>query len=149
MKKNIVELVWAVPCSLSSTDQERNNVSLFNVIEQLTIKNTDLAVADKDGKRKMNFSFEFLTLWRKLMDEKSVIVDTEINWEDPNEKTLRKVAYPLEIKKEFQRIRLRTALQGIEITGAGYYHLVVRLRQPGESEFSVAARVPIEVKVTD
>ena len=33
----LVRCVWGLLCSLSSIDQEKKNISLFNVIEQLNI----------------------------------------------------------------------------------------------------------------
>ena len=37
MKNQKIKVLWAMICNLSSTDQQTNTASLYNVIEEITV----------------------------------------------------------------------------------------------------------------
>jgi len=61
--------VWGVLCSMSSVDQQRNNISLFNVIEQF---NLPVAFFEQQKKLKKTLvfplPFEIVVCWRRVLN---------------------------------------------------------------------------------
>ena len=80
-----VRCVWGLLCSMSSIDQQRNNISLFNVIDELHLP-ADAFKANE--KRRILFEHEIVTLWRKTMDteidDRTLRFDIGVSLFDPN-----------------------------------------------------------------
>src|SRR3989344_3127571 len=86
------QFLWGLLCSLSSIDQERNNVSLFNIVEEIGIPQE---IFKQEGKKVIPFVFEIVMLLRRIVssavDDREITTDIEVALVDPEEKELKKI----------------------------------------------------------
>lgn len=142
-----IQCLWGVLCSLSSIDQERNNISLFNVIDQLNLPISDKGV----GERKVfPLPFELVTLWRRILntniDNSEITTDIEIKLLDPNERILQQTVAPIKFNRDSRRSRLRIKIIGLPITTIGDYVFEISVKQPGVDNLELAKTIPFEVR---
>ena len=146
-QKNI-EHIWTVLCTASSVDSQSNNITLFNVLEQLNIsRKNDAPPLDVKNGEPLPFQMELISLWRKLgINEKvaGVVKNVLIN---PLGQEVGSQIMPLEIKSPNRRMRTRVQINGVQITGPGYYTWQVRLVD-GKSEH-IVANVPFEIFISN
>ncbi len=147
--ENKIEHLWTILCSLSSIDNETNNVSLFNIIEEVavspqTTQGKDLGINDKKG---ILLPFEIISLWKRLNDTESIISDVKISFLDPNNNLMQNMGYKMEIKPQHQRMRMRVKANGITVTKQGEYFFLVEIKENTESKFREVARIPLLVKM--
>ena len=121
-----VQCDLGVLCSLSSIDSERNNISLFNVIEQLNpVGNFFLEQKKINKPLLLPIECEVVLLWRRLHD--ADIFDDEINTDfklkfiDPFGKVLQETLSPLKIQKQKKRTRFRVRMNALPLTVPGNY----------------------------
>src|SRR3989344_355971 len=92
--------VWGVLCSMSSVDQQRNNISLFNVIEQF---NLPVAFFEQQKKLKKTLvfplPFEIVVCWRRVLNigisDEEIASDIKIKTIDPGGGVLQEMLVPL------------------------------------------------------
>ena len=147
MQKEVqVSCVWGLLCSLSSIDSERNNISLFNVIDQINIpqqaftQNTPFII---------DFSPELVLLWRRILPVElcdfDIGIDTKISLVDPQGKVLQEKLLPVFFKKGMRNTRARVHINGLTLTVPGDYSYHVEVVQPGATTFTKALEIPFFV----
>ena len=139
--KNKAEVLWALLCSSSSIDSETNNVSLTNIIEELTLGKE--AFASNPEKIDLAVNFQIVSLIKKISGDKSFSIDIKLKLIDPNGTELNTVEYPVEMQADKQRMRQRINLPALTVTIAGEYRLEMLLRQEGEEKFEKGAYIPL------
>ena len=83
VKIDHIKCVWGLLCSLSSIDQKTNNISLFNIIEQL---NLPLAYFEQQKKEKRSLilpmPYEVILYWRRTLNtdiqSKEIAIDLKL-----------------------------------------------------------------------
>jgi hypothetical protein len=133
-------------CSKSIIDSETNNVSIFNVIEQLNIEALAEKEDEKDQKKILPIKCELVSLWIRENIDKPTKGKMEIDLLAPNGERIKGSVTDLDLS-EYPRSRVRTDISGIPIKEGGYYWLVVLLQNEGETEWREVARLPIEVRL--
>lgn len=125
---------WSVLCDSSSIDSETNRVSLFNVLDTLTI------VGDPGDVQGIPIRFEIFSMWENTIDTPSEGVMRLIAI-DPNGETRS----PLEVRidltsSHFHRSRIQ--IQGLKLSGPGRY--VFRIEYKDEDkDWKSVAELPI------
>lgn len=149
--KDRIDCLWGLVCSLSSIDQQRNNISLFNVIDQLTLPKTRLPKPDEKGFFMINLEHEIVFVWRRLLRQdlcKEVSgVDLKISSIDPNGKVLSEIATQLNFKDKQRIVRVRVQTGGFKISTEGDYLYRVEIIQPGTDKFEKAFEIPYNVRL--
>lgn len=146
----LVRCVWGLICSLSSIDQERNNISLFNVIDQLNIPE-DLFVQQKQEGKPLIFplAHELVLLWRRTISAEFATeplqTDFKISIFDPTGKAIQETIAPLILEKNIRTMRLRIKLMGFPLTVPGDYVYRIELRQPNKETFEGEYEIPFFV----
>jgi len=139
--------IWSVLCSQSVIDAQSNNISLFNVIEQLTavLKKTEIP----EGTIPLvPISLELVSLWeRDELDQGKATGDVTVDVIDPTGKRLGGQNITVDVSAA-RRCRTKLALGGIPITSSGRYIMRVSVRENANDQPSVVAEVPIEVNVS-
>lgn len=134
---------WSILCTKSSVDVQSNNLSLFNVIEQINIK-TELFASKKAGAIPMDL--ELVTLWEKAVNGQEVKGDIEVELQDPDGKSLGKFPYVVSVPKK--RLRHFMRFNGLPVTDKpGRYTFKIRKREKTGEEFIEVGEVPIEVNI--
>lgn len=149
-KKNVslvrIEHIWSVLCSDVSVDQVTQNVTLFNVIEQLNLKKTELDAKRKSGEKiVIPFPFKLVIFFRKIGDS---VFSGDIKCElvDPAGQILggneNEINFP-DIQKD--RLRVITGFSGMPIDTEGYYLFRVFVRAKG-GQYEKVSEVPLQIK---
>lgn len=147
-KRNFAHL-WSILCTASSVDNKNNNVSLFNVIEQVQVTKDPLA--KKSGPKQdrifVPMRLELVTLWEKIRSDENAAGTVEVHFEDPSGELLQKFRYELSMPKN--RLRNLTAIDGFFVTQEGRYVFKVKAKSSNEDAFQDVGEVPLQVGIAN
>lgn len=136
----MIEHVWTVLCTRSSVDKETNNISIFEVIEQLTIK-------DNAGKPGLAPGpFEIVSLWSRTAADEPSRGEARLLFQTPGGRTSISQTHEIDLR-QYRRLRSRHRIPAIPIDGPGLYTLVVEFRQLDQEEWVQVVKIPLEVRV--
>jgi hypothetical protein len=133
----MINHIWSVICENSSIDNESNKVSLFNVLESLTI------FGIQDQVIGIPLRFEVLTLWERT-EETPIEGVTRLIQIKPNGEPSK----PLEIKIDLSKShfhRTRISIQGFSLSGPGRYVFQIQYKE-GEADWQQAAELPVLIE---
>jgi|SRR3989344_2149542 len=140
--------IWSVLCTNSSIDQQTNNVSLYNVIEQIHIDKAAFEAVTKNPEEVVvaNIVFEIVSLWKKDESAEDLKVEQRLDMLDPTGKLLDSVKNEFKIPAKVTRFRFKLQINGMKVTAPGEYNYVLNVKNPATGEFDEVTRVPLEVK---
>lgn len=155
-KESVLEVKWAHLCKNASVDQQSNNISLFNIIEELTINKsplgTSIAKRLASFPEKMQINGEFTLVIHVERNPEIKTKDFEpsmeikfTNPQDANFATITEI--PLKFKEGENRLRTIISIGALFVKDPGVYNLVVSVRETKSDTFSEGVRVPVEVKI--
>ncbi len=136
----MIRHVWTVLCGKSSIDRETNNISLFEVVEQLQVGGWAGEPAD------VPIPLELVTLWSRVQPDKPSRGEARIILETPGGHRGISQSHAVDLRK-YHRVRNRARIPTIRIEGSGVYSFVVELRQQDKEEWLEVAKIPVEVQV--
>jgi len=151
-KVKFIFCAWGVFCSLSSTDVDKKNISLFNIIEQINVPQGFLDKQKKDGRVYVYpIPHQIILFWRRLMDleisDKAITGDLRFRTIGPNGKILQETITPFNLQSGFKNLRFKMERQGIITDRPGGYNEVIDIKYSGDKEFEHAYDIPYEVVV--
>ncbi|MCH9003844.1 MAG: hypothetical protein IH838_01010 [Proteobacteria bacterium] len=127
------------------TDNETNNMTLFNTLEQLSlVKTPEVAGQTPD---KIELEMALASLWTRSDPGKPAKVDSRVIIKSPNGKILWSREYPVNLKKNV-RHRIRIRIMSIGFDGFGRYRFIVQKKLPS-GRWTKVASVPLEVLPAD
>jgi len=140
----MIRHIWSVLCSQTVTDAQTNNVSLFNVIEQLAV-----TIKDKPARSVpfLPMPLEVMTLWERGEHDQGAMGKATVDVLDATGERLGGSEMVVDVSKA-HRCRSRLVLNGIPITTSGRYVLRVALREDDDDHSRVVAEIPLQVTVT-
>lgn len=147
-----IQHVWSILASGVSVDQESNNLTLFNIIEQIVIPKSrliEMPVVGGEKKPAVPVGFIFVSHWRKIKDNVAVKAVVKIELLDPTGVMRQKVEYDLEFAEKTERLRSRVQWNGVRVTTSGSYTFKISLKEEGEKEFQQAGEAYLKVELTD
>ena len=151
ISNNRINHHWTILCGSSSVDQQTNNLSLFNLIDQvsLNIKREDWEKAMSEGKKGFlaRTQFEIITLWEKGDLEDEISAEAEIRLIDPKGNVLHKQPYQFNFAKQVKRHRQRLTWNGMKLTQAGIYTFSINIKLPNSNEFEEVGTVRLLVNI--
>ncbi|MCI0709178.1 MAG: hypothetical protein L0154_03360 [Chloroflexi bacterium] len=140
-----MELAWSILCGSAAIDKDSGNVSLHNIVGQISFFAPD-DIDDNEVKGiSVNFTL-FSQLWRTNIEEEEtgyISADIELPTGE-----LQDVSIPdmkVDLTGEHKRFNARFNFQGFPFVGSGIYRFVVKVRSQPDEEWSEVARVPIEI----
>lgn len=144
-----IEHLWTLLCGSSAVDNETNSLSLFNIIEEITIQTTPGQSMNLNDKKGIHLPFEIISciLRTQELDGKNIFVDMKIDFLDPDSQILQTTNSKVEIKSQHSRLRVRIKANGVTVTKPGVYNLVVNMKESNEKQLQEVARVPLVVKM--
>jgi hypothetical protein len=135
-------LVWTVVCSKTSTDRDTNNISLFEVLEQL---NGQVPPEQAGQQGLLAFSLEVVSLWIRSdanVPERGtgrlVHVDADASEYPPVEFTVDLT--------EHKRMRTLVQIGGLRVRRSGTHVMRIDF-QHGEEPWATVAAVPLDVNL--
>lgn len=149
MKKRNFAHRWSILCTTSSVDTKNNNVSLFNVVEQVQVTKDPLA--KKSGPKQdrifVPMRLEFVTLWEKIRSDESATGTVEVHLEDPLGELLQQFRYELSMPKN--RVRNFTTLEGFFVTKEGRYVFKIKAKGSQEDDLQDVGEIPLQVDIAN
>ena len=133
----MIEHIWSVLCSRTVIDVDTNNISIQDVVEQITIN----AEPKTDGF--LPFPLEIITLWgRKESNEPSMGIE-KVTFVTPSGTS--KVVSEAEINlSNTERFRHRVKFPGLLVSEGGRYYFKVELKN-GNNEWQEVSAVPLKI----
>lgn len=140
---------WALLCRSVAVDQNTNQVSIFNVIDEITINkdaNIEEAVA-KSKKFQISMEFALITQFEHSLKDNQGIMHVQVEVIDPSKSELGKMNMPLEIQRGKKRTRIIVQFPNLVATKSGSYNFVISLKEDNERVYTEIARVPLEINI--
>jgi hypothetical protein len=150
----MIDHIWTVVCSHVVTDKETNNVSLHNVVEQLTVEKIPQEIKEKAEKEGVDrfvipYRISVITLWSRSDLGKGSIGYGQFTLMSPSGESLNEPKN-FEINLvDNRRFRSKGNYPGIPVKEAGKYIFRVELRDTENSEWEIVAETPVEVQFKD
>lgn len=136
----MIDHVWTVVCSRSVIDRDSNNVTLQNVLEQVTI--TKELEAEQAAVIPMRF--EVVTLWARSDFDKPAEGEQRLTLISPSGESLLTGKGKIDLS-EFRRYRYRARFDGFPTKGVGRYIFRVECRVNDRAAWHRAADIPFEI----
>jgi hypothetical protein len=142
-----IQYVWGLIAESSAIDQERNNISLFNVIDQVNLPRKVFA---EEGKQQVGLNHEIIITWRRALNldiaGEAIAVDCRIALLDPEGEVLEENTNTFQFQTGMRRTRQRVRVNGLHVTNPGDYVYTVEISEAGEDEFRKVNEIPFEVR---
>lgn len=139
----MIRHVWSVLCTKSSIDTETNNVSLFEVIEQLELQFPGTSAPP----RGVPLELELLTLWARQDPATPVTGEMRIRLLSPQGKELAAFTAGVDLGSA-PRNRHRARLNGLVLDGSGWYEWEVSSRADPSKGWDVQVLIPLDISLT-
>jgi hypothetical protein len=122
--KNI-KAIWGVLCTSSSVDQESNNISLYKILERLTLtrnKGKNAIAKSSTQLESVAFPHEYVVLLQRAgaSGEKETF-PLSIRLSDPDGRSLHEASIPAIFEIGKKRLRIRIQSIGLPVTISGEY----------------------------
>jgi len=130
--------IWTVVCANAVIDRYTNNVSLLNVLEQVTVQG-NLAQAGL-----LPLSLDVLTLWSRETPGVPETASARLTFRSSQDDILATHESDIQLTQN-ERLRSRVSFQGLPLRGPGTYIFQVDLLNPATSEYRKVAEVPLVV----
>ena len=147
--------LWSVLCRVASVDKESNSLSLFNVIDEITInKAENLEKEEKTISMEKEaiivpIEFVIVTFLERLdgRNQESMMKEAQIEIIDPASHSLLKREFEINFPQGPKRMRHLLKMNGLKITTAGTYKFCIGMRESKEYPFELVAEIPVDVKI--
>lgn len=145
-KTETIRNVWAIVAQSSSVDLDRNSLSLFDIVEEISFQIPGILPENAV----FPINLQLVSLWER--DE--IGTDTELKvktiLKDPKNKILVGVEGLIKMKPQHKRFRYRNQFQGMPITGSGAYKYEILSLEPDKTGGKeLLASAGIEVKIVN
>ena len=139
-----MKVLWAVICEGSATDQESNNISLFNIVEEMHIPAPPESEEESNAPPLFAARLQLVALFSRSDFERSERKKARLVIRLPNGRSVI-TEPPLEVDLESaHRSRIRLNLPGIPTGGEG--QCIFELQgQDEDAEWGPISEVPIHV----
>ncbi|MGM0482782.1 MAG: hypothetical protein ACQEP6_02875 [Patescibacteria group bacterium] len=144
---------WTLICWSSAIDKDSGSLSLFNVIDKLTVnrehfeKHLDEQKEIEENEKKdfiVPAEFEIVTAWSKSTVE-PLSLETKTELFDPYGKALFRFSYNISLKEGRNKRRNRSKIKGFKVTGEGVYSVNLSIRKDEGEEYRPVSKANIDV----
>jgi hypothetical protein len=131
--------VWSVLCQSSSVDADTNNISLFNLVEQLGLpEDAPFPIALGDA-------MQIVTMWARIDINTPVSGEERISVVSPTNEILQTFPPSVIDLKKFIRLRHRFVAGGLVFPEWGRYLFNIELREGDSEEFKLVTSIPLDL----
>ncbi len=144
-----IKYVWSILCAGSSIDQQTNNLSLYNLIEELTLLRGDVENQKKTAQSAIlpiAFPFQLITLWERS-DMGAIETFVKMQLLDPAEKVLNEIEYAVKIEAHQERNRFTVNFNAFPFTADGSYQFKSFVKN--RNAFVPVGQTNLKVKLAD
>ncbi len=142
----MIEHVWSVLCAQAVVDKTTNNISLFNVIEQLQIS---VSQPLPEGTQSVPFPHNIVSTWQRADYEVPAETRARIRLKGPTREYEGQAPFEVNIQEEdIHRRRTVVSLTHIPLSGPGLYHFIIEQEDQSTDGWVQVAKLPLEVRLT-
>jgi len=137
----MIKHIWSVLCQQSIVNRDSNNISLIEVIEQLSIEGRVIE-SESEKPKLLPLSFNIVSMWiRENLDEPA---DSKANviFLSPRDKELSRKEVHIDLS-EYQRFRTISRINGLPFSGYGQYKFVIKVLNEGD--WKTVATLPLSI----
>jgi hypothetical protein len=142
-----IQYVWGLIAESSAIDQERNNISLFNVIDQV---NLPAKVLEEGETKQVRLNHEILITWRRALNldisGEGMELMCRITLLDPSGEALQENTNVFTFQTGMRRTRQRVRVNGLHVTEPGDYVYRIEIQAADDEEFTAVNEIPFEVR---
>ncbi len=151
-KINSVSHIWSLISSYSVLDQESNNLSLFNLIEKISVNvpEAEMLKLQKEGANKgfmFPFNFEVISRFLKNQGNQIAAFDLRVRMVNPDGKSLSTAEQKIALNKDIRNMRVRTRFGSIFLDKAGDYSIAIDIKDVEDTRYVEVSRIPLEVMI--
>ena len=146
-----VQFIWGMLCSISSIDQEKNNISLFSVLEQFNLPEQFFIESNKQRDTPVLFPIPYeivLSLRRTLsiqISGEEIPLDLKIKNIDSSGKSIQELLFQISFPKDLKRLRIRIPVPGVIVTNPGDYSYQIEVKTSHDVDFRKVLEIPLEI----
>jgi hypothetical protein len=140
----MIQHIWTVPCRVGIVDQNTNNVSLIDVLEEITV--SELPMQPGVIPAQMPSILDVVSLWGRENPDQPEAGWGRLSLISPQGESL--VQQPGEVDlRQFRRVRAFNKFIGLPLRGPGRYYFHVERRPDEAAEWELVARVPLDITI--
>ncbi len=126
MNKETLQNAWAIVSLSSSIDRDNNTVSLFDILEELTLQVSG-AVPDNSV---IPVNHHMVSMWVREETGTPLSLKFKVLLRDPSGKILHENKAEVALQAEHKRARFRAQFNGFPVTSEGTYHYEIISLEP-------------------
>lgn len=139
--------IWSVLCRKSVIDQETNNLSLYDVFEQLDVSIKSNQESNKEIKKiNIPVEYEVVSMWMKDDPKKEFTAKIELEVLDPDGSVSKTFQHSFLFAAGLKRMRSRLRVVGLDISTSGDYIFNLKYNN-GKKGSQIVASLPLEVHI--
>lgn len=142
----MIRHIWTVPCRVTITDQESNNVSLIEVLEEIVIAPT--AARSDSARLRLPLLFDVVTLWARERSGEPEVGIGRMQLLSPQGRILIEQSTEIDLREK-RRLRTFGRIIGFPAEGSGTYHFRVDYRTTEGEEWQLAGIIPLDVMIEE
>jgi hypothetical protein len=141
MKKGSIKYLRAILCVKSIVEAGSNNISLIELIEEITIGLKEPLTKNKP--LGLPLGFELVSFWTKDKDANDSQIDLKLEAIDPKGKVLNSHNGIFTFPKDKQSMRFIFKIAGFNVTESGVYIFRLSYKEHGETVYKIVEKTPL------
>jgi len=133
----VIEHVWTVVCSRAVVDQRSNNISLQNVVEQISLNGTPTPGTG------LRFPLDVMSLWARADLDRPAQGRGRLRFLSPTGALITETEFEIDVSGTHRRYRATIHLEGFPLDGSGKYTFHTDFWEG--TEWLEVASVPLEI----
>lgn len=154
-KKIELKTLWAILCKSASVDQHTNQLSIFNMIENVAVNKTPnpitplSKITEFPQKTQIKFDYTLAVLFERNTMNNSAEFNPymEIKLVDPTGEELIKNEVPVQFEEGKNRVRAIVVLDSLLVTKSGKYDYIISARNSPLESLTERTHTSIQVKI--
>lgn len=142
-----IKHIWTVLCRESVIDKETNNISLINVVEQISVSTPIPFERQPAGQARggpIPISLEIVSLWIRAEEAEPALGHCRVTVLSPSGPLEEAHRIPVDLRK-YQRMRTRQRFGGLPVSEPGQYLFRVEYRDDGETGWYEVGAIPVRI----
>lgn len=137
----MIDHIWTVLCTKSAIDRDSNNISLFEVLEQITAKGPAMGAEEL---AMIPVNCELVTIWSRSRDNRPCRGRGHLIFLSPTDAVMKEVEYDVDLTVHV-RVRHRIGINGLAVREWGRHHFRVEVQDEGEQQWRTVSSVPLHI----
>jgi len=126
MTKDTLKNIWTIVSLSSAIDRDNNTLSLFDILEELTLQVTGTVPENT----MIPVNHHIMSMWERPETGTPLTLKFKVVLRDPSGKVLHENEAEISLQSEHRRARFRAQFNGFPVTSEGIYHYEIISLEP-------------------